>query len=71
VVLHERNVILSVETLGVPTDEGERVQSIDFTQLSLRFDFMEDPDVPKALVSWLSPASRWIRCAPPSPAANR
>jgi KUP system potassium uptake protein len=58
-VLHERNVVLSVETLGVPrADEGERVQSVDlghgFLRLSLRFGFMEDPDVPKAL------ASRWI-----------
>jgi len=61
-VLHERNVILSVETLSVPrAEESERVQSIDlghgFTRLSLRFGFMEDPDVPKALVSWRIPGT--------------
>jgi KUP system potassium uptake protein len=59
-VLHDRNVILSVETLSVPrAEDSERVLSVDlghgFTRLSLRFGFMEDPDVPKALASWQIP----------------
>jgi KUP system potassium uptake protein len=56
-VLHERNVLLSVETLSVPrAEESERVQFIDlgygFSRLSLRFGFMENPDVPRALKEW-------------------
>ena len=61
-VLHERNVILSVQTLSVPRAEpGERVDSLDlghgFTRLSLRFGFMEDPNVPAALVGWEIPGA--------------
>jgi KUP system potassium uptake protein len=59
-VLHERNVFLSVETLSVPrADESERVAYTDlghgFARLSLRFGYMEDPDVPKALKQWSIP----------------
>ena len=59
-VLHERNVILSVQTLTVPrADDRERIQSSDlghgFTRLSLRFGFMEDPNVPAALARWDPP----------------
>jgi KUP system potassium uptake protein len=59
-VLHERNVILSVQTLSVPrAEESERVESEDlghgFTRLSLRFGFMEDPNVPNALARWRIP----------------
>jgi KUP system potassium uptake protein len=59
-VLHERNVLLSVETLSVPrAEEGERVAWTDlghgFSRLTLRFGYMEDPNVPKALKSWSIP----------------
>jgi KUP system potassium uptake protein len=53
-VLHERNILLSVETSGVPrADQDERYALSDlgngFLRLTLRFGYMEDPDVPKAL----------------------
>lgn len=56
-VLHERNVLLTVETLAVPrADDSERVSYVDlgdgFSRLNLRFGYMEDPDVPKALRHW-------------------
>jgi KUP system potassium uptake protein len=56
-VLHERNVLLSVETLAVPRAEvSERLAYTDlghgFARLSLRFGYMETPDVPKALKHW-------------------
>lgn len=56
-VLHERNILLSVETLSVPrADDSERVLFTDlghgFSRLTLRFGFMEDPDVPRALKEW-------------------
>jgi KUP system potassium uptake protein len=59
-VLHERNVLLSVETLSVPrAEEAERVAYTDlghgFARLSLRFGYMEDPDVPRALKQWSIP----------------
>ena len=59
-VLHERNVLLSVKTLSVPrADDSERVAYTDlghgFASLSLRFGFMEDPDVPRALKQWTIP----------------
>jgi KUP system potassium uptake protein len=60
-VLHERNVLLSVQTLNVPrADEDERVAWSDlghgFARLSLRFGYMEDPDVPRALRHWPIPS---------------
>jgi KUP system potassium uptake protein len=59
-VLHERNVLLSVETLNVPrADDGERVGYTDlghgFARLNLRFGYMENPDVPMALKKWPIP----------------
>jgi KUP system potassium uptake protein len=59
-VLHERNVLLSVETLSVPrADDSERVAFSDlgygFSRLSLRFGYMENPDVPNALKLWKIP----------------
>ena len=59
-VLHERNVLLSVETLNVPrADAGERVSYTDlghgFSRLTLRYGYMEDPQVPKALKQWQIP----------------
>lgn len=61
-VLHERNVLLSVETLSVPrAAEAEQVAYSDlghgFTRLSLRFGYMEDPNVPQALKHWAIPGS--------------
>ena len=55
-VLHERNVVLSVDTLAVPyAQRAERlkVQGIgdDWFRVTLRFGFMETPDVPVALMA--------------------
>ncbi len=53
-VLHENNVVLTIETADVPrVDPAERVQ-IDpigetFARVKLRFGFMETPNVPRAL----------------------
>ncbi|HJP97216.1 MAG TPA: potassium transporter Kup [Rhodanobacteraceae bacterium] len=54
--LHERNVLLNVEALEVPFAEpGERIELRDlghsFHTATLRFGFMEDPDVPAALAT--------------------
>jgi KUP system potassium uptake protein len=56
-VLHERNVFLSVEVQTVPrADDNDRVVYTDlghgFSRLTLRYGYMEDPDVPKALKQW-------------------
>ncbi len=53
-VLHERNVVLTVETLETPyADPDERIELADlghdFHKLVLRFGFADDPNVPKAL----------------------
>jgi KUP system potassium uptake protein len=53
-VLHEKNVILTIETAPTPRiDPGERVRleeiSATFTKVTLRFGFMESPNVPKSL----------------------
>jgi KUP system potassium uptake protein len=54
-VLHEHNVILTIETAQTPrVDPAERVRmetiSERFSTVRLRFGFMESPNVPKALV---------------------
>ena len=54
-VLHEHNVILTIETMHTPrVDPAERVRmetiSERFATVRLRFGFMESPNVPKALV---------------------
>ena len=54
-VLHEHNVILTIETAQTPrVHPGERVRmekvSDKFSTVRLRFGFMESPNVPKALV---------------------
>ena len=54
-VLHERNVILTVETLETPVaedDERIRVDPLgdDFYRVLLQFGFAEDPHVPKTLI---------------------
>jgi KUP system potassium uptake protein len=53
-VLHEKNVILTIETAPTPRiDDSERVRleeiSATFSKITLRFGFMESPNVPKAL----------------------
>ncbi|MFZ1000564.1 MAG: potassium transporter Kup [Pseudolabrys sp.] len=53
-VLHENNVILTIETADTPrVDPSERVRiepvGKTFTRVILRFGFMETPNVPKAL----------------------
>jgi KUP system potassium uptake protein len=53
-VLHEKNVILTIETAPTPRiDPAERVRleqiSATFSRITLRFGFMESPNVPKAL----------------------
>jgi KUP system potassium uptake protein len=53
-VLHEKNVILTIETAHTPrVDPAERVRIAPvgrtFSRVVLRFGFMETPNVPKAL----------------------
>jgi KUP system potassium uptake protein len=53
-VLHEKNVILTIETADTPrVDPAERVRiqpvGKTFSRVVLRFGFMESPNVPKAL----------------------
>jgi KUP system potassium uptake protein len=53
-VLHERNVILTIETADTPrVDSAEHVRiepvGETFSRVVLRFGFMESPNVPKAL----------------------
>ncbi len=53
-VLHEKNVILTIETAHTPrvhADERVRIEPVGktFSRVVLRFGFMESPNVPKAL----------------------
>ncbi|WOH63547.1 potassium transporter Kup [Bradyrhizobium sp. BWA-3-5] len=53
-VLHEKNVILTIETAPTPRiDDAERVRmeqlSETFSRVTLRFGFMQSPNVPKTL----------------------
>jgi KUP system potassium uptake protein len=53
-VLHEKNVILTIETAPTPRiDPSERVRmeqlTATFSRVTLRFGFMESPNVPKTL----------------------
>ena len=54
-VLHERNVILTIETAPTPQIDpppngcGYEEISATFTKVTLRFGFMESPNVPKTL----------------------
>jgi KUP system potassium uptake protein len=53
-VLHEKNVILTIETAPTPRIEtGDRVRleeiSATFSRVTLRFGFMESPNVPRSL----------------------
>ena len=55
-VLHERNVVLTVDTLAVPWAPREkRLEAKEigdgFHRVALRFGFMETPDVPVALMA--------------------
>ena len=54
-VLHEHNIILTIETAQTPrVDLADRIRmetiSEKFSKVRLRFGFMESPNVPKALV---------------------
>jgi KUP system potassium uptake protein len=54
-VLHEKNVILTIETAPTPrVDVADRVHMEDisgtFSRVTLRYGFMETPNVPKALM---------------------
>ncbi len=54
-VLHERNVLLTVDTLNVPyapKDKRLKIEAIgnDFYRVVIKFGFMETPDVPLALM---------------------
>jgi KUP system potassium uptake protein len=54
-VLHEQNVILTIETADMPrapADERVRIEHLSptFSRVRLRFGYMESPNVPKALV---------------------
>jgi KUP system potassium uptake protein len=53
-VLHEKNVVLTIDyaqSPRVPSDERVRIESVgaSFLRVSLRFGFMESPNVPQAL----------------------
>jgi KUP system potassium uptake protein len=53
-VLHEKNVILTIETAGtprVPTAKRVQIEPVGktFSRVRLRFGFMETPNVPRAL----------------------
>ena len=55
-VLHERNVLLTVEVLETPTAEDEERVTVEhledsFYKVTLRFGFAEDPDVPDTMES--------------------
>ena len=55
-VLHERNILLTVETLDAPTAQyGERTEITalghEFYRLVVRFGFAETPNIPQALQS--------------------
>jgi KUP system potassium uptake protein len=55
-VLHQRCVLLTVETLDTPrADEGESTAVVDlgqgFNRITLRLGFMEAPNVPRALAA--------------------
>jgi len=54
-VLHEQNVILTVQTADMPRAPADERVSIErlsptFSRVRLRFGYMESPNVPKALV---------------------
>lgn len=54
-VLHKTNLVVTVMFDDVPTvDSAERIKSREigcgFWQLTLRYGFMENPDIPKALI---------------------
>jgi KUP system potassium uptake protein len=55
-VLHERNVLLTVDVLETPTAEADERVAVahlgdEFYKVTLRFGFAEDPDVPETMQS--------------------
>ena len=68
-VLHEQNVILTIETVDMPrVDPAERVRIMKigetFARVALRFGFMETPNVPRALGAKADLLSHWSICWP-------
>ena len=60
-VLHEQNVLLTVETLNVPFAPGQADEvgpSAAISTRVVRYGFMETPDVPLALMRTCDQASR-------------
>ncbi|MBP7370212.1 MAG: potassium transporter Kup [Arenimonas sp.] len=59
-VLHQQNILLSVVTSDIPrVEKDDRFSYVDlgsgFRRLTLRYGYMEDPDVPTALKKWNIP----------------
>ena len=55
-ILHDRNVLMTVETLEVPiADCNDRLEVVplghDFFRVVIRFGFAEDPDIPAAIAA--------------------
>ena len=55
-VLHQQNIILTVETAEIPrVAEADRVRleriSDDFQRIHVRYGFMESPNIPRALIA--------------------
>lgn len=75
-VLHERNMVLTVEPLDEPFAEpGERIAieplGEDFYRIRMRYGFAEDPDLPARSTPARCAGSASILCKPPSsPAAK-
>src|SRR5438445_9073262 len=82
-VLHEKNVILTIETAPTPRiDPSERVRmeqlSETFAKVTLKFGFMEQPNVPKTLaiarkLGWqfdIMSTSFFLSCRALKPAAH-
>lgn len=59
-VLHTQNILLSVVTSDIPrVEKDDRFSYVDlgsgFKRLTLRYGYMEDPDVPMSLKKWNIP----------------
>lgn len=58
-ILHERVILLTVETMLTPTVADEHRLTAEtlgdgFTRILLRYGFAESPDVPEALAPWFA-----------------
>ena len=75
-VLHERNVLLTVETVETPIAEANERVEIEplgggFYKLTLRFGFAEDPDVPQTLSKIMDCGCRSTSWTPRSSSAAK